>query len=125
MMKIHGSERRRPRLRVSERWPYVRIGVLFRAFSVRVSRECLRSAWVGGMTLTLEPVSTRNCVFVCESRTKNRRLRGKPVAPVAASVRLIRFPSCRVPGISWQLRRTCCGTSTGCQSSAGTPAAGL
>ena len=65
MMKIHGSERRRPRLSVRESCPYVRMGVLLTACSVR-GWEWLRSETVGGMTLTSEPVST---VFVCASLT--------------------------------------------------------
>ena len=36
---------------------------------MRGSREYCRSAAVGGMTLTFEPVSTRNHVFVCVSLT--------------------------------------------------------
>ena len=99
------------------------MGVLFTAFSVRLSRECLRSAWVGGMTLTSEPVSTRNRVFVCASVTKNRQLGVEPVAFVTASVRLIRFPRCRAPGISWQLHQIYCGTSREWMSSAVTVAA--
>ena len=68
IMKIHGSERRRPRLSVRERCPYVRMGVLFTACSVR-GWERWRSEAVGGMTLTSEPVSTRKEVFVCASLT--------------------------------------------------------
>ena len=64
MRKIHGSDRIKPRLRVRERLPYVLIGVLFTAMSVRGSTEHRRSAAVGGMTLTSEPVLTRNRVFV-------------------------------------------------------------
>ena len=69
MMKIHGSERLRPRLRVRERCPYVRMGELLTATSVRGSRVRVRSAVLGGMTLTLEPVSTRKRALLCLSLT--------------------------------------------------------
>ena len=60
MMNIHWKVRRRPRLRVSERLPYVGIGVSLTAIRVSLSGVCLRSEREGGMTLTSEPVSTRN-----------------------------------------------------------------
>ena len=69
MTKIHGRERLRPRLRVRERFPYVRMAVLLTAERVRGSGERRRSAGVGGMTLTSEPVSTRKRVLVCASLT--------------------------------------------------------
>ena len=65
MTNIQGSERRKPRLRVSERRPYVRILVLLTAVRVSASCECRRSALVGGITLTSEPVSTKKRVLVC------------------------------------------------------------
>ena len=70
----------------------MRIGVLLTARSVRGSGERLRSAGVGGITLTSEPVSIRNLVFVCASLTKNRRLEVGPVALVTANVRSTLFP---------------------------------
>ena len=91
----------------------MRIGVLLTARSVRGSGERLRSAGVGGITLTSEPVSIRNLVFVCASLTKNRRLEVGPVALVAANVWPTLFPRCRAPGISWQLHQTFCGTNRG------------
>ena len=65
MMKIHGNDRLSPRLRVSERFPYVPMGVLFTAVRVSLSGERWRSAGEGGMALTSDPVSTRKrvCVF--------------------------------------------------------------
>ena len=52
----------------------MRMGVLFTATSVRGFGKRLRSAGVGGMTLTSQPLSMRNFVLVCVSLTKNRRL---------------------------------------------------
>ena len=51
-----------------DRCPYVRMGVLFTACSVR-GWEWWRLEAVGGMTLTSEPVSTGKEVFVCASLT--------------------------------------------------------
>ena len=48
--------------------------VLLTAVSVRGSGERRRSVGVGGITLTSDPVSTRKCVLVCASETKNKRL---------------------------------------------------
>ena len=48
--------------------------MLFTAMRVRDSGELRRSVGVGGITLTLEPVSTKIRVLVCASLTKNRRL---------------------------------------------------
>ena len=62
MMNIHWKVRRRPRLRVSERLPYVGIGVSLTAIRVSLSGVCLRSEREGGMMLTSEPVSTRKHV---------------------------------------------------------------
>ena len=67
-MKIHGSDLRRPRLRVRERLPYVRMGVSFTAMRVSASGE-RRSAGEGGIALTSDPVSTRKCVRVVRSVT--------------------------------------------------------
>ena len=95
-----------------ERWPYVWMVVLFTAVSESGSGERLRSAGVGGITLTSEPVSIRKDVLVCASLTKNRRLVVvEPVPPVAASVRPRSFPSCMEAGTCWQRLRTCGGTS--------------
>ena len=58
-MKIQGSDRLSPRLRVIERFPYVRMGVSFTAMSVRLSGVRRRSAGEGGIALTSDPVSTR------------------------------------------------------------------
>ena len=69
MTKIQGSDRLSPRLRVRDRWPYVRMDVLFTAVSARESGERRRSAGAGGMTQTSEPVSMRNRVLVCMSLT--------------------------------------------------------
>ena len=85
--------------------------VLLTAVSVRGSGERRRSVGVGGITLTSDPISTRKCVLVCASETKNKRLAIGPETPVAASVRPSRFPRCSGPGTSWQLRRTSYGTS--------------
>ena len=74
--------------------------VLLTAVRVRGSGERLQSTEVGGITLTSYPLSTRNCVLVCASHTKKRRHVVGPVTPVAASVRVMRFPSCRAPGTS-------------------------
>ena len=110
MTKIQGSERLRPRLSVSERCPYVRMSVLLTAVSVRGSGERRRSAGVGGMTLTSEPVSAKNRVLVCASVTNKRRLAVGPVTPVAANV-----PKCKGPGTSWHQLRICGDTnSTNC-----------
>ena len=56
-------------------------------------------------------------MLVCASLTTNRRLEVGPVASVAASVRPIRVPSCRGPGTSLRLHRTCGDTSRGVRSS--------
>ena len=69
MMKIHGSDRLRPRLRVRDRFPYVRIGVSLTAMSVSGSGEHRRSVWVGGIARISEPVSTNNRVLVGASLT--------------------------------------------------------
>ena len=82
------------------------IDVLFTVTSVRGLWERLRSAEVGGMTLTSEPVSTRKRVLECISLMKNRRLEVEPVALVTASVWPTRYPSCRASGTSWQLHQT-------------------
>ena len=63
MMNIQGKDRRRPRLRVSDRLPYVQMGVLFTAMRVSSSGWCLQSG-ERGMMLTSEHASTRNCVRV-------------------------------------------------------------
>ena len=68
-MKIHGSVRRRPRVRVRLRLPYVLMGVLLTAVSVRGSGVRRRSAGVGATMLTSEPVSTKNRVLVFTSLT--------------------------------------------------------
>ena len=75
------------------------IGVLLTVRNVRGSRERLRLAGVGGITLTLEPVSIRNLVFLCASLTKNMQLEVGPVALVAANVRRTLFPRCRLLGL--------------------------
>ena len=64
MMKFHGSDRLTPRLRVSERFLNVRMGVSFTAMRVSLSGERRRSAEEGGMALTSDPVSTRKRVCV-------------------------------------------------------------
>ena len=69
MMKIQGKDRRRPRLRVRDRLPYVQIGVSFTAIRVSLSGKCLQSGGEGGMALTSDPVSTRKRVPVCLSLT--------------------------------------------------------
>ena len=85
----HRKVRHRQRLRVSEREPYVRMGVLLTACSVRVLGEC-QSLAEGGMTLTCAPVSMRNRVPESRSVIKNRRLGVGPVASVAFTY----WPSC-------------------------------
>ena len=45
------------------------MAVLLTVMRVRESGERRRSAGVGGMTLTSDPVSTRNVVLVCASLT--------------------------------------------------------
>ena len=87
--------------------------VLLTAVNASGSGERLRSAGVGGMTLTSEPVSTRKRVWVGTSLTKKRRLEVGPVTPIAASVRPKRFPSCRAPGTSWPLHQISCGCCRG------------
>ena len=64
MMKIQEKDWRRPRLRVSDCLPYVRMGVLFTAIRVSLSGECLQSGGEGGMVLTSDPVSIRKRVPV-------------------------------------------------------------
>ena len=67
--KTHGKSRWRPRLSVIDRFLNIRIGELFTAVSVNLSGG---SQWLieeEGMTLTSEPVSTRNCVCVLVSLT--------------------------------------------------------
>ena len=113
MMKIQGSDRLSPRLRVSERFPYVRMGVSFTAMRVSLSGERRRSAGEGGMALTSDPLSTRKRVCVLRSLTKNSRLREGPETPVAASVWPGSFPNCTGPYTSGQLHRTWRGTSRG------------
>ena len=82
----------------------MQIEVSFTAVSESASGESLGSVTVGGITLTLEPVSTRKCLLVCASITKNRRLvEIGPVPPVAARVRPRSFPSGMVPGTFLQL----------------------
>ena len=71
----HRKVRCRPRLRVSEREPYLRMGVLLTACSVRVLGEC-RSLAEGGMTLTCAPVSMRNRVPESRSVIKKQATRG-------------------------------------------------
>ena len=51
-----------------ERLPYVRMGVLFTAMGVSVSGQHRWSAGGSGMTLTSEPVSTRNRPELCDFR---------------------------------------------------------
>lgn len=63
MTKIHASQ---TEIEGEERFPYVGMSVLLR---VRGSGERRRSARVGGMTLTSEPVSTKKLVFVFVSLT--------------------------------------------------------
>ena len=70
MTKIQGSEHLRPRLRVSDRWPYICMDVMFRAVSARESGERRWSVRVGSTTLTSKPVSTRRLVLVCMSVMK-------------------------------------------------------
>ena len=53
LMKIQGSDRLSPKLRVSERFPYVRMGVSFTAMRVSLSGERRQSAGEGGMALTI------------------------------------------------------------------------
>ena len=98
MMNIHGHDRRRPRLSVRERRPYVRMFVLLTAVRVSESCDCRLSALVGGITLTSEPVSMRKCALEFVSLTKNRRLVVWPGTPVAESDRPTRFPMCRERG---------------------------
>ena len=45
------------------------MAVLLTVLRARGSGERRRSAAVGGMTLTSDPVSTKNVVFVCASLT--------------------------------------------------------
>ena len=68
-MKTQGKGQRRPRLRVRDRLPKVRIGVSFTAMTVSLSGGSRRSVGVGGMTLTSEPVSMRKRVCVLLSLT--------------------------------------------------------
>ena len=110
MMKIQGSDRLSLRLRVSDFFLYVWIGVSFTAMRVSERR---RSAGEGGMALTSDPVSMRKCVCVLQSLTKNWQLREGPGTPVTASIRPGSFPNCMGPCTSGQLHRTCRGTSRG------------
>ena len=57
-----------------ERFPYVGMAVLLTAERVSGSGERRRSAGVGGMTLTSEPVSTKKLQLEFLSLTCNRRL---------------------------------------------------
>ena len=106
MMKIHGSDRRSPRLRVRERFLYVRMGVL--VMRVRFSDECRLSA--EEMALTSDPVSTKKRVCVVRSL---RQQRGGPETPVAASIRPGSFSNCTGPCTCGTCHRTWCGTSRG------------
>ena len=78
----HRKVRRRLRLRVSEREPYVWIDVLLTACSVR-GLGVFRSLAEGGMTLTWAPVSMRKCSPESRSEMKNRRLGLGPVTSAA------------------------------------------
>ena len=60
-MNAQRKVRRRLRLSVSERMPYVEIEVWLTACSCSVW-GCLRSADEGGTTLTSAPVSKKNCI---------------------------------------------------------------
>ena len=92
--------------------PYVRIEVLFTEVRVSVSEAC-RSVPEGGMTLTSEPVLTKNRVCVVRSFTKKRRLDEGPGELVATSVRPGSFPKSKGLGSSWPCPRTCDGSSKG------------
>ena len=59
--------------------------VLLTAWRLNVSCRFFRSMWVGGTTLTSEPVSTRKRKPDERSLTENRRLGDRPAALVAAS----------------------------------------
>ena len=112
MMKIHGNDRRSLRLRVSERFLYVLMGVSFTTMRVSLSGMRRRSASEEGMVPTSEAVSTRKRVCVVLSLTRNRQLGGGgPRTPVAASVRPGSFPNCTGPCTSGLLHRTWRDTS--------------
>ena len=64
MMNTQAKGRRSPRLRLSNRFPYVGMGVLLTAVKLSVSGTCFRSEAEGGMTLTSDPVSTRSRICV-------------------------------------------------------------
>ena len=59
---------------MTDRFPYVGMAVLLTAERVSGSGERRWSAEVGGMTLTSEPVSTRNLQLEFLSLTCNRQL---------------------------------------------------
>ena len=64
MMKTQGKGRWRPRLRLRDRLPEVRIGVSFTAMRVSLSGGCRQSVGVGGMTDLGTCVDEKTCVRV-------------------------------------------------------------
>ena len=64
MMNTQAKGRRSPRLRLSNRFPYVGMGVLLTAVKLSVSGRCFGSETEGGMIPTSDPVSTRNRIIM-------------------------------------------------------------
>ena len=88
-MKTHGNECLSPRFKVTDRFPYVRMGVSLTAVRVSLSGVCCRSHGVGGMTLTSEPVSMRKLMHKLLSLTKigDYGMMGrKHLSPLASSL---------------------------------------
>ena len=84
------------------------------ACKVKLSLGCLRSAQVGGSTLTSAPVSTRKRRPWLRSMMKKRRLGTRPGTPVAASDWPGRFPDGdMVNGTWWQHPQNFGDTNTG------------
>lgn len=115
MMNTHRKVRRSPRSKVTERSPYVCMGVPFAASRVLVLRVLVRSLRLAGTTLTSAPVSIKNLKPVCRSVRKNsvRRSGDVPTALAVLSCWMESFPQKNKEDNSCGLAsRTECGTST-------------
>ena len=88
--------------------------VFFTAIRVSLSSWRWWSAGMGGITLTSEPVSTRNHVCVLVSLTWKRQLKCWAETPVITNIWPGCFPNYRAPCISMLLPQTLHGTSRGC-----------
>ena len=91
IMKIHVNDRLSPRLRMSERFPYILMGVSFTVMRMSLFIAHLRLVGEGGMTLTSEPVSTRKCVWFHHLQKIGDRVEGWEYLSALG------FPNCTGP----------------------------